>query len=109
MVGVVMGSISDYEVMKDACNVLEEFGIPYEKKIVSAHRTPEDPSAPPGLSALIALNNNTLPEFVQHNIFFPGARKSPAERQNNQAACSFCSWPRQTEACSPDFPSAQSL
>lgn len=41
MVGVVMGSISDYEVMKDACNVLEEFGIPYEKKIVSAHRTPD--------------------------------------------------------------------
>lgn len=41
MVGVVMGSISDYEVMKDACNVLEEFAIPYEKKIVSAHRTPD--------------------------------------------------------------------
>lgn len=41
MIGVVMGSISDYEVMKDACTVLEEFGIPYEKKIVSAHRTPD--------------------------------------------------------------------
>ena len=41
MIGVVMGSISDYEVMKDACTILEEFGIPYEKKIVSAHRTPD--------------------------------------------------------------------
>lgn len=41
MIGVVMGSISDYEVMKDACTILEEFKIPYEKKIVSAHRTPD--------------------------------------------------------------------
>lgn len=41
MIGVVMGSISDYEVMKDACQTLEEFNVPYEKKIVSAHRTPE--------------------------------------------------------------------
>lgn len=41
MIGVVMGSISDYEVMKEACTTLEEFGIPYEKKIVSAHRTPD--------------------------------------------------------------------
>ncbi len=38
-VGVIMGSISDYEVMKDAVQILEEFGIKYEKKIVSAHRT----------------------------------------------------------------------
>lgn len=40
-VGVIMGSKSDYEVMKDAVNVLEEFGIDYEKRIVSAHRTPD--------------------------------------------------------------------
>jgi 5-(carboxyamino)imidazole ribonucleotide mutase len=40
-VGVIMGSSSDYEVMKDAVAVLEQFGIPYEKKIVSAHRTPD--------------------------------------------------------------------
>lgn len=40
-VGVIMGSISDYEVMKDACLLLEEFGVSYEKKIVSAHRTPD--------------------------------------------------------------------
>ena len=40
-VGIIMGSKSDYEVMKDACDVLDEFGIEYEKRIVSAHRTPE--------------------------------------------------------------------
>ena len=36
-----MGSNSDFEVMKDACEVLELFGVPYEKKVVSAHRTPD--------------------------------------------------------------------
>ena len=40
-VGVIMGSNSDYEVMKDACDVLEQFGVEYEKKVVSAHRTPD--------------------------------------------------------------------
>lgn len=40
-VGVIMGSTSDYEVMQDACKVLEEFGVEYEKKVVSAHRTPD--------------------------------------------------------------------
>lgn len=41
-VGVVMGSISDWETMKHTCNTLEELHIPYEKEIVSAHRTPDD-------------------------------------------------------------------
>ncbi len=40
-VGVIMGSNSDYEVMEAACQVLEEFGVEYEKKVVSAHRTPD--------------------------------------------------------------------
>lgn len=40
-VGVIMGSTSDWETMKHACDVLEELGIPYEKKVVSAHRTPD--------------------------------------------------------------------
>lgn len=40
-VGIIMGSNSDYEVMQDACKVLEEFGVEYEKKVVSAHRTPD--------------------------------------------------------------------
>ncbi len=41
IVGVVMGSRSDWETMRLACEVLAELGIPYEAKIVSAHRTPE--------------------------------------------------------------------
>src|SRR5690242_12771221 len=40
-VGVVMGSQSDWEVMREACNVLAEFGVAYEAKVVSAHRTPD--------------------------------------------------------------------
>ena len=41
MVGVVMGSASDWEVMRHAVEQLENFGIPYEAKVVSAHRTPD--------------------------------------------------------------------
>jgi len=41
MVGIIMGSDSDMRIMKAAGDVLEEFGIQYEFKIVSAHRTPE--------------------------------------------------------------------
>ncbi|OWZ84746.1 5-(carboxyamino)imidazole ribonucleotide mutase [Natranaerobius trueperi] len=39
-VGIIMGSDSDLPIMKEACDVLEEFGISYEIDIVSAHRTP---------------------------------------------------------------------
>ncbi|WP_240421696.1 5-(carboxyamino)imidazole ribonucleotide mutase [Paenibacillus periandrae] len=41
LVGVIMGSQSDWETMKHACDMLEELGVSYEKKIVSAHRTPD--------------------------------------------------------------------
>jgi len=40
-VGVIMGSKSDWATMKLACDILEELEIPYEKKVVSAHRTPD--------------------------------------------------------------------
>jgi 5-(carboxyamino)imidazole ribonucleotide mutase len=40
IVGVIMGSDSDWPTMKKACLILDEFNIPYEKKVVSAHRTP---------------------------------------------------------------------
>ncbi|ANY72943.1 5-(carboxyamino)imidazole ribonucleotide mutase [Paenibacillus ihbetae] len=40
-VGVIMGSKSDWETMSEACKVLDELEIPYEKKVVSAHRTPD--------------------------------------------------------------------
>lgn len=41
VVGVIMGSTSDWETMRHACDILEELEIPYEKKVVSAHRTPD--------------------------------------------------------------------
>src|ERR1700678_1181392 len=41
LVGVVMGSKSDYEVMVAAVEVLQEFGVAHEVKVVSAHRTPD--------------------------------------------------------------------
>lgn len=40
-VGVIMGSKSDWETMRLACESLERLGVPYEKKVVSAHRTPD--------------------------------------------------------------------
>ncbi|MGY3776038.1 5-(carboxyamino)imidazole ribonucleotide mutase [Helcococcus sueciensis] len=40
-VAVIMGSSSDYETMKETCKLLDEFSIPYDKKVVSAHRTPQ--------------------------------------------------------------------
>ncbi len=41
LVGIIMGSDSDLKVMHQAGKVLEEFGVPYEMTVVSAHRTPE--------------------------------------------------------------------
>lgn len=40
VVGIIMGSSSDWPTMQNAAQVLEDFGIPFEKKVVSAHRTP---------------------------------------------------------------------
>jgi len=41
LVGVIMGSTSDWETMREACEVLDELNVSYEKRVVSAHRTPE--------------------------------------------------------------------
>ena len=40
MVAVIMGSKSDWDVMKHCCDVLTQFGVPHEKRVLSAHRTP---------------------------------------------------------------------
>lgn len=42
VVGIIMGSDSDLPVMRDAATICEEFGVPYEIRVVSAHRTPAD-------------------------------------------------------------------
>ena len=41
IISIIMGSKSDWETMKKAAQVLEDFGVVYEKKVVSAHRTPD--------------------------------------------------------------------
>ena len=41
LVGVIMGSTSDWETMREAAGVLEQFGVPHERRVVSAHRTPD--------------------------------------------------------------------
>ena len=60
LVGVIMGSKSDWETLHDAVSVLRELGVPCEAKIVSAHRTPKlmvnyaQSAAARGLEVLIA-------------------------------------------------------
>jgi 5-(carboxyamino)imidazole ribonucleotide mutase len=41
LIGVIMGSRGDYETLRPAVELLEELGIPHEKRVVSAHRTPD--------------------------------------------------------------------
>lgn len=41
LVGVIMGSTTDYPFLEPACDLLEELGVAFEKRIVSAHRTPD--------------------------------------------------------------------
>ena len=41
LVGIIMGSSSDWETMRHAADTLEELGVPHETKVVSAHRTPK--------------------------------------------------------------------
>jgi len=60
VVGVIMGSRSDWETMQHACTTLDELGVPYETRVVSAHRTPDlmaeyaSGAADRGLRVLIA-------------------------------------------------------
>ena len=59
-VGVVMGSSSDWDTMQHAVQILEQFGVPHEARVVSAHRMPDDMfayaegAAARGLKAIIA-------------------------------------------------------
>ncbi|HEY1765465.1 MAG TPA: 5-(carboxyamino)imidazole ribonucleotide mutase [Opitutaceae bacterium] len=60
LVGIIMGSVSDWETMRHAARALDGLGIPYEKRVVSAHRTPKamvayaQAAASRGLRVLIA-------------------------------------------------------
>ncbi|MGB0505222.1 MAG: 5-(carboxyamino)imidazole ribonucleotide mutase [Pikeienuella sp.] len=60
LVGIIMGSQSDWPTMKEAANVLDELGVAYEARIISAHRTPDrmfdyaEAAADRGLRVIIA-------------------------------------------------------
>jgi 5-(carboxyamino)imidazole ribonucleotide mutase len=60
LIGVLMGSTSDWDVMQHACAVLKEFGVRFETRVISAHRTPDEMFAyaeearARGLKAIIA-------------------------------------------------------
>lgn len=60
LVGVIMGSDSDWPTMQPAADILDEFGVPFEVRVVSAHRTPQgmltyaDTAADRGLRVIIA-------------------------------------------------------
>jgi 5-(carboxyamino)imidazole ribonucleotide mutase len=60
VIGIVLGSTTDWETMKAAAKMLDDFGVPYEAKAMSAHRTPDlvaewaISAAKRGLKAIIA-------------------------------------------------------
>ena len=60
VVGVIMGSSSDWDVMKNAVDILKQFGVPFEAQVISAHRMPDemftyaDTARTRGLRAIIA-------------------------------------------------------
>ncbi len=60
LVGLIMGSVSDWDTMRHAADLLTQFGIPFEKRVVSAHRTPDllfeyaESAAGRGLQCIIA-------------------------------------------------------
>jgi len=41
LVGIIMGSTSDWDTMQHACAILDEFGVEYERRVISAHRAPD--------------------------------------------------------------------
>jgi 5-(carboxyamino)imidazole ribonucleotide mutase len=79
LVGVVMGSQSDYEYLAEACELLEALKVPYEARVVSAHRTPEwmfeyaDAAEARGLEVIVAAAGGAahLPGMVAARTLVP--------------------------------------
>jgi 5-(carboxyamino)imidazole ribonucleotide mutase len=79
LVGIIMGSVSDWETMKHAVETLTQFGIPHEARVVSAHRTPElmaqyaRDAAATGLQVIIAGAGGAahLPGMVAAQTWLP--------------------------------------
>jgi len=78
-VGVIMGSKSDWETMRHTCDILDELNVPYEKKVISAHRTPDlmfeyaDTAQERGLNVIIAGAGGAahLPGMVASKTLLP--------------------------------------
>lgn len=78
-IGVIMGSISDYETMKECCAVLDSFNVSYDKQIVSAHRTPNimfsyaEDAVTKGLKVIIAAAGGAahLPGMIASKTTLP--------------------------------------
>ena len=79
LVGVIMGSDSDWAVMQHACAMLADFGIPFEARVVSAHRTPDEmfdyaqTAAQRGLRVIIAGAGGSahLPGMIASKTLLP--------------------------------------
>ncbi len=79
LVGIVMGSVSDWETMRQAADMLKELGIPFEKRVASAHRTPDllfqyaDSAAGRGLKCIIAGAGGAahLPGIIAAKTYLP--------------------------------------
>ena len=79
LVGIIMGSKSDWDTMRHATEMLERFGVPHEAKIVSAHRTPQwmveyaSSAVERGLAVIIAGAGGAahLPGMVAANTLLP--------------------------------------
>ena len=63
-VAIIMGSDSDWPVVKSACGVLKDFDVPFEAHILSAHRTPEAAAAF-AKSAPVSYTHLTLPTILR--------------------------------------------
>ena len=78
-VAIVMGSISDWDTMKEAAEILENFGVNYDKKVISAHRMPKEmfvfseTAKDKGLKVIIAGAGGAahLPGMVAANTILP--------------------------------------
>lgn len=79
LVGVIMGSQSDWPTMREACEILERFGVEHERRVVSAHRTPQwmfdyaQRASDRGLQVLIAGAGGAahLPGMVASSTLLP--------------------------------------
>jgi 5-(carboxyamino)imidazole ribonucleotide mutase len=78
-IGVIMGSISDWETMKECCAILDQFEVVYDKEIVSAHRTPNrlfeyaEQAIEKGFSVIIAAAGGAahLPGMIASKTILP--------------------------------------